>query len=226
MKKILIGGCSFSQEGGHGWKSWTDFLKDDGEEKFQIINKAQGSFGQSLIVESLLSELILRDFNIDYVIVQWSAVGRAYSTNQKDFFDRMIRQWEPQFSPHQQEYLVSGDTEGWLTNIMNTIEPKFYTASLNQILLFKSLLEVHNIPFTFFWGWEQITEDLMKKNNNLINKIYDERFWRWKENGGMMEYVIDTIGYDKGIIPNDFHPTTKGHEIFYNHIVKDIINQI
>ena len=74
MKKILIGGCSFSQSTGFpnginipNWTSWSDFLDRDYSKNFNVINKAQSSFGQSRIVESLLQELIKYDFEIDYM---------------------------------------------------------------------------------------------------------------------------------------------------------------
>lgn len=233
MKKILIGGCSFSQStafptetNNAKWVSWTNFLERDFSESYKIINKAQSSFGQSKIVESLLEELLKFNFDIDYVFIQWSAVGRAYSTNERDFFNRMIIQSEVPFSPHQHEYIINNDKEGWVTDITNTISDSFYTASLNQIFLLKSLLDNKQISYTMFWGWEQLNDDIISKNKNVIDKIYDDRFWRWKDNGGMSEYIIDNIGKENGIIPTDFHPTTKGHEFFYNTIIKDIVKNI
>lgn len=233
MKKILIGGCSFSQSTGFPtetnnakWVSWTNFLERDFSESYKIINKAQSSFGQSKIVESLLEELLKFNFDIDYVFIQWSAVGRAYSTNERDFFNRMIIQSEVPFSPHQHEYIINNDKEGWVTDITNTISDSFYTASLTQIFLLKSLLDNKQISYTMFWGWEQLNDDIISKNKNVIDKIYDDRFWRWKDNGGMSEYIIDNIGKENGIIPTDFHPTTKGHEFFYNTIIKDIVKNI
>lgn len=233
MKKILIGGCSFSQSTGFPtktnnakWVSWTNFLERDFSESYKIINKAQSSFGQSKIVESLLEELLKFNFDVDYVFIQWSAVGRAYSTNERDFFNRMITQWEVPFSPHCHEYIVNEDKEGWITNLTNQISDSFYTASLNQIFLLKSLLDSKQISYTMFWGWQQLNDDIVSKNKNVVDKIYDERFWRWKDNGGMSEYIIDNIGKENGIIPTDFHPTTKGHEFFYNTIIKDIIKNI
>lgn len=233
MKKILIGGCSFSQNTGFPtrecipkWTSWTDFLDREYNKSYTIINRAQSSFGQSRIVETLLEELLKFNFNIDYIFVQWSAVGRAYSTNERDFFNRMVVQSEVPFSPHQHEYILNNDKEGWITNVANQISDSFYTASLNHIFLLKSLLDSKNIPYTMFWGWEQLNNNTITKNKNLIDKIYDEKFWRWKNKGGMSEYIIDNIGEDTGIIKNDFHPTTKGQEFFYNTIIKDILKKI
>jgi hypothetical protein len=233
MKKILIGGCSFSQSTGFPidndipkWTSWTNFLEKDFSESYEIINRAQSSFGQSRIVESLLEELLKFEFDIDYVFIQWSAIGRAYSTNERDFFNRMIIQSEVPFSPHQHEYIVNDDKEGWITNLTNEISDSFYTASLNQIFLLKSLLDSKRIPYIMFWGWEQLNNNTITKNKNLIDKIYDERFWRWKNNGGMSDYITDNIGFEKGIIPNDFHPSTEGHKFFYNTIIKNILKTI
>lgn len=82
-RKILIGGCSFSQYqnpiNNPAWISWTNFLMDDLEPEFRIINRAQSSFGQNRIFDSMLEELIRYSFEIDYVLVQWSAVTRDIS---------------------------------------------------------------------------------------------------------------------------------------------------
>lgn len=227
MKKVLIGGCSFSQHnGGQGWTSWTDFLRDNHQDKIEVINKAQGSFGQSRIVESLLEELIKQNFQIDYCIIQWSAVGRAYSTTEKDFFERLITQYEIPFSPHRHEYMMTGDKEGWVTDLTKEIEESFYKASLTQMILMKNLLENHNIPYTMFWGWEQITPIMESNTQDLINQIYNENFWRFNQNGGMLEWIVDKIGTKNAHVSmDDFHPSTKGHELFYQEVIKPIIYQ-
>ena len=228
MKKLLIGGCSFSQYNGEqGWTSWTDFLRYNHQDHMEIINLAQGSFGQSRIVESLLEELIKHNFEIDHCIIQWSAVGRAYSTTEKDFFERMVTQYEIPFSPHRHEYMLKGDTEGWVTDLTNEIGESFYRASLTQMILMKNLLENHNIPYTMFWGWEQITPHIEQKSQDLLSQLYDQNFWRFGKNGGMLEWIIDKVGKKNAHVSmDDFHPSTQGHELFYNHIIKDILKPI
>lgn len=234
MKKVLIGGCSFSQYCGFPteqvkpiWTSWTDFFLRDYGSVFNIINCAQSSFGQSRIVETITDELIKNNFNIDYVIIQWSAVGRAYSTNEKDFFERMVKQSEVAFSPHIQEYIINNNKEGWCTNLTNQISTSFYKASLHQIFLMKSLLESKNIRYKMFWGWEQITPQIESETIQLLNLIYDETFWRVNKHGGMSEWILSNISEEEGFVGGcDFHPSTKGQEFFYNTIIKDITKTI
>lgn len=227
MKKVLVGGCSFSQHNGHqGWTAWTDFFKKEYQDQIELINVAQGSFGQALIIKTLMDELIDRDFEVDYVFVQWSAVGRAYSTNQRDFFDRIMRQGEEYFAPYEEEYVINTTGyEGWVTDITNKIDEEYYVNSIDKIILFKYLLESKNIPYTMFWGWEQITPELYQKKKKWLDIMYDENFWRFNQNGGMLEWIVDKIGKENGYAaPDDFHPSTQGHELFYNEIIKDIIN--
>lgn len=86
-KRLLIGGCSFSQHqevNNSKWISWTNLLNEELKNKFEIINKAQSSFGQNRIVDSVMEELIKHNFEIDYVIVQWSAVYRDMAHNMID----------------------------------------------------------------------------------------------------------------------------------------------
>lgn len=230
-KKVLISGCSFSEKK-HFQNSiyfpWSDFFQRDFHQKYcDVFNVAKSSYGQSMIVESLLKELIIHNFEVDYVFVQWSAIGRLYASNQKEFIETMIKQNELKFISHQHEYIskLNPNTLTGVTDLFDTIDDYLYTSSLLQILLMKNVLENHNIPYTMFWGWEQITNDIYEKNELLFSKIYDENFWRFGNHGGMSEYIIDTIGKTKGILPKDFHPTTMGQEKFYEDIIKPIANK-
>ena len=233
MKKVLIGGCSFSQkmiwENGvedGSWVAWTDLFQKEYGTTFEIINRAKSSFGQSKIVESLLDELIKYNFEVDYVIIQWSAVLRGYITHYNDFFDKITKQGEIDFLPYIHEYLSDPDKVSNVTNINDLTELTFYKASLNQIFLMKSLLEYKNIPFTMFWGWEQITPNIEFQLGDLLNQIYSDSFWRYKKHGGMNEYLIESIGETNAILHNDFHPSSKGHRFFYDNIIKELIKKI
>lgn len=234
MKKtILIGGCSFSQYQGPPdenykpkWKPWTDLLMEEFEEKFKIINRAQSSFGQGMIAQTIIEELIRYDFKVDYVVVQWSAVGRSYGMNKKDFIDRVVQNGELQFAPHLEEYVTgksAGEVTGYnpLMDIINETSSHFYSASLIKMLMLKSLLEHKNIPYTMFWGWQQITPEIAYENKKLIDLIYDDNFWRFNEHGGMNEYIVSHLGKEIGLVGGgDFHPSTAGQKFFYDNIVK------
>lgn len=220
MKTILIGGCSFSQtqnwpeEKNPIWIPWTDLLVREYGNTYNIVNLAKSSFGQSKIVESILGELIERNFNVDYVLIQWSAVGRAYATNQKDL--------DLDFITNQHEYILDTDKLGWTTDVLNQIDYSFYINSLNQIYLLKTLLKEKNIPFKMFWGWQQIT-DTVERVSRLLDLIYDNDFWRWETHGGMREYIVSKLGEKDGRGGVGLHPTTKGQAYFYNTIIKKFI---
>jgi hypothetical protein len=232
MKKILIGGCSFSQyqhqnNPHHPWLAWTDFLKKEYENQYRIINKSKSSYGQSKIVESLIEELIKHNFKIDYVIIQWSAISRAYSQNEGAFLNKILKEKELSFIAYSNDYVRSTNKPNTeITTITNTISSNFYTASLNQIFLMKTLLNSKNIPYKMFWGWEQITDELEIIHSSIINEIYDSNFWRYGKHGGMSEIISDNIGAIEGFNENDFHPSTKGQEFFYNTTIKDIVKTI
>lgn len=228
MKTLLIGGCSFSQYNIDPWISWTNLLRNEYKDQINIINRAQSSFGQSLIIQSLMDELIERDFKVDYVIIQWSAVGRAYSTNQIDFVDKIMSQGEQYFAPCAEEYVINKKGyEGWVTDINNQIDEDFYTSSIDKMILFKYLLESKNIPYTMFWGWEQLSPEFYQKKKKWIDILYDQNFWRFNGQGGMLEWIVDKLGEKNSYAaPDDFHPSTQGHELFYNHIIKDILKPI
>ena len=95
------------------------------------------------IIKSLMDELVERNFEVDYVIVQWSAVGRGYSTHQNDFLDKIINESTEHFAPYQEEYVIDDLKEGVVTNSINTVDLEYYTNSIDKIILFKYLLETH-----------------------------------------------------------------------------------
>lgn len=223
-KTILIGGCSFSQTQNwpkviksDGWIPWTDLFKREYGSFYNIVNTAKSSFGQSKIVESILKELIARNFNVDFVIIQWSAVGRAYAVNHKDL--------DLDFITNQHEYVLGTDKLGWTTDALNQIDYSFYINSLNQIYLLKTLLKEKNIPFKMFWGWQQIT-DTIEGITPLLDLIYDDDFWRWETHGGMREYIVSKLGEEDGCGGPGLHPTTNGQKYFYNTIIKNFINSL
>ena len=41
--------------------------------------------------------------------------------------------------------------------------------------------------------------------------------------GGMTEYIRENMDKDKYVSPTDMHPSTKGHEFFYNTFIKEIL---
>ena len=75
---ILIGGCSFSQSqidesDNAPWLPWSDLVQGKKE------NCATSSYGQGMIVRSIIEKIELQKFNPSFVIVQWSAVQRGLS---------------------------------------------------------------------------------------------------------------------------------------------------
>jgi hypothetical protein len=233
MKKIVVGGCSFSQTQGSfvdikniskkEWIPWTDILKEHYKDDIVLINKAKSSYGQSRIVESVLEGLLENKFEVDYVIAQFSAIGRGYSSNIDEFFKKVYED--------ETFHILLGSGENTslnhkkITNRETKVENEWYKHSILQILMLKNILQNHNIPYKFFWGWEQIDEEIWFKNNDIFEEIYDDNFWLYGEHGGMSEYIIDSIGADEGIIPNDFHPTSMGHFLFFENIIIPLIQE-
>lgn len=224
MKNILIGGCSFSERGSQLWKAWTDILEEDFKEinGYNITNVAHSSYGQSRIAESLTETLIKNDFNYDFVFVQWSAISRAYATSEKHFLTRILNQNEVDFVAHMEEYMA--DDSGWngesVTSRLYQVSNEFYKHSLMQMFLLKSLLDYKNVKYVMFWGWQQIDEKIYKNNKFLLDKIYDEKFIRFGNHGGMLEYLIENLGEDTTKrSKEDFHPSTTAHRFFYDNII-------
>ena len=107
MKKILIGGCSFSENMNgkeYRWVPWSKLLSLNSN--IEIKNTATSSYGQPKISESITNELLKNTY--DLVILQWSGISRGYKLNetpplsellgikpdkeeeQEAFFERMV----------------------------------------------------------------------------------------------------------------------------------------
>lgn len=230
MARILIGGCSFSEACvSNKWKSWTELLANDVNNKHEIINVAQSSFGQGKIAEKILERLSSPqvNFDVDMVIVQWSGVGRGYAMNEEEFIKRIFKQRESSFAPYMQEYLTDGHlNEHAVSTAANIVSKSLYKSSLTHMVYVKKLLQYYKIPHLMFWGWQQITEEIHKDNKNLLDLLYDDTFIRFGDHGGMSEYIISHLGEKDGIMPNDFHPSTAGQTLFYQNIIKPIIEKI
>ena len=215
MKKILIGGCSFTEKK-HGrgeWKPWSDLFS----EELYIRNVAQSSYGQGMISKSIVNEIEVSKFKPDFVIIQWSSIQRGYSTNLKEFFSSVVKNKETAFLTHDYEYL---NEESKMSP--QHIEDEFILASFTHILLTKNYLESKNIPYLMFWGWNQFNNVNKKLSNLFINKIYDSDWWIYGEHGGMSEFINEEIG-KSALATDGKHPSTKGHKLFYDKIIKKIL---
>lgn len=227
MKKILIGGCSFSQTQGNSdtkkWIPWSDLIDTD---TFFIKNMALSSYGQLKISETVISEIIKNNFSFDLVIIQWSAFGRGVSNNEKDFFKWVINTGQEFMLPYSNEYVNTGLKKQITTSKLNSIDALFYTASLIQIELVKTFLEYHNIKYLMFWGWEQINDRVYLKNKKIIDSIYKGSWWKFGKYGGILEYGIGVLGNDNAVIKDDFHPTTEVHKLFYENVILPKLNEL
>lgn len=215
MKKVLISGCSFTEKK-HGlgeWIPWSDLLSDE----LNIRNVAKSSYGQGMISKSIVNEIEISEFKPDFVIVQWSSIQRGYSTNLKEFFSSVVKNKETDFLAYDYEYL----NEEMKMNPQN-IEDSFILSSFTHILLTKNYLESKNIPYLMFWGWNQLDKVNKKISDLFIDKIYDSNWWIYGEHGGMSELINDEVKV--GSFASDGkHPSTKGHKLFYDKIIKEII---
>ena len=152
----------------------------------------------------------------DLVILQWSAIGRAYSVNEKQFTKRIVEDVANggiEFAPHMGEYISENGKEGWVTNVIDKISDSFYQNSLSSMIGLQSFLESQDIPYFTFWGWTQFDNELKQKFRPYLDSLYN-RNW-WKPNKSMSEYITDRYG-ENGLMGNgDFHPNSGGQRYFY-----------
>lgn len=225
MKNILIAGCSFSfsqkNQKNRKWKPYSDMIEDNFD--VTIRNEAKSSFGQSRIVDSVISSIELEEFLPDFVIIQLSAFSRGYSINQEEFIKRIIHDKSFDLSTSDED-LINQEIKDRVSYSFDIIEKSYYINSFSRTLLLKNYLQNKKIPYMMFHGWQQIDEK-SEWASVWENKIYDTNFWRHNNFGGLSEFVVDNIGELNAIVPNDFHPSTKGHRFFYEKIIYPLLKE-
>ena len=229
MKRILISGCSFSQTQIKNecsiWKPWSDLLESEIE--YNVTNVAMSSAGQGEISERLVSNIIDSENKYDLVIVQWSAIGRGYANNEIDWMERIIAGNNFQMLRNSNEYLNTGLEEQRTSDQFNEVLEEQYISSLGKIKLVQSFLENENIPYLFFWGWQQLNDNIYKKHTKLIDSIYTANWWYPNHRfEGMLQYILCEIGESKGICSDGLHPSSEGHNLFFENIIKNQIKSI
>ena len=224
---IFVNGCSFSEtQKNHNnpmWKPWSDYLCDVYSPHGQFFNTALSSNGQGKILDTTIEGIESYQGKIEMAIIQFSAISRGYGKTYNDFVAQVIESTNYQALLHQEEYML--DSTGGVTSLTKYIDMLYYKSSLCKIIAIKNYLENKKIPYLFFWGWQQITEEICKDPaiNSLLKKCYDGNWWRFGEHGGLSEWGIHQFGKDAAILPEDFHPTTLVHSSFWETIIKPII---
>ena len=230
-KSILIGGCSFSKQKGYiqngeyipggGWIPWSDLTTLEFQDSWDVHNTAKGSIGNPLIANKIMDFILTNKIKPDLVIIQWSAIGRAYSLNEKEFTKRVIEDVHNggiEFAPHMGEYISQNGDEGWVTNTLLKISENFYQNSLVSMLGLQAFLEKEHIPYFAFWGWTQFDEQLNKKLKPYLDKLYNDNWWMPEKS--MLDYIKDKHGTNGIMGGGDFHPSTLGQRYFYETVIK------
>ena len=228
--KLLIAGCSFSQSQrdnqDRDWNPWSDMV-----DVHENVNVAQSSYGQGMIAQSIVNACEVHNYKPSLAIVQWSAVQRGYSLNQKDFLEKIMINSEPQFFNYDEEYRSDNLDLGKVSNVLTRLDRNAYLSTLTHISLVQNYFESKGIKYFMFWGWGQISEHNHYKSQ--FDKLYkSSKIGEWwipnvhdsKHHLGMKEWATSKIG-SKAKIEEDFHPSTEAHEIFYKEIIEPLFKK-
>lgn len=225
-KNIIISGCSFSEyTTGEPYFTWSNYLLDEFKHKLKIYNEAKDSQGQGIIVQKVIDRIIDLKFDVDLIIIQWSAITRGFAKNEIDFIKRIIdNKSYIDFLPFSLEYYGGGDLD-YVSDSNEIIHDIYYKYSLVQMILLINFLENYNLKYKMFWGWQQISNEVEDKFKNYFDIIYNNNFWLHNRNGGMKEYCEMKIG-NLAILKNDLHPSSQAQKYFYETVIKNFINEI
>ena len=228
MKKILIGGCSFSAGGINQYHIWSEQLK--GSKLVEVKNVARGSYGQGLITQTVVDELIQSDFEYDFVIVQFSAIIRSVGGNLDEVLKKIHNNPNEDVSEYYSNVddIYNKDKNNFVSDKYSKLESSYYKSSLLKIAFLKDFLENKKIPHLFFWGWQQIDDKVYKEHKKIIDYIYDSNnWWSFEMFGGINEFNKFHLGEKEAVLSSDdFHPSKKGHKNFYRKVIRPKILEI
>jgi len=237
MKNILVVGCSYSALPIQAeYKSWTQFMNDDG---YIVDNFAEHGAGNLVIKRILQTKLSEKKY--DFVIVQWSTIDR----------------WDYPINNH---YTLTGSNpDGYKKNFYKEYYNVYASVldTLDNIVSAQLILEKYNTPYTMISmgnlfemeasvkSMQTLSEnrgnyskikinnllDTIKLNSNLDTidsslKLIDFNKFKFSSipnnyfGGGMIEFFLN-----KGDYPRfKYHYTTEQHNLFYKEFIKPILN--
>jgi len=237
MKNILVVGCSYSALPTRTeYKSWTQFMNDDG---YVVDNCSEHGAGNLVIKRILQTKLSQKKY--DFVIVQWSTVDR----------------WDYPINNH---YTLTGSNpDGYKKSFYKEYYNVYASIldTLDNIVSAQLILEKYNTPYkmismaNLFETEASVTAmnllaqhrgnyskikinnllDTIKLNSNLdtINsslKLIDFNKFKFSSTpnnyfgGGMIEFLLNKSDYPR----YKFHYTTEQHKLFYNEFIKPILD--
>lgn len=213
MKKILIGGCSFSENINnkeYEWVSWSKLLSLN--DNIEIKNTATSSYGQPKISESITNELLKNTY--DLVILQWSGISRGYKLKETPSLSDLLG-----IKTDKEE-----EIEEFFERMVDLKNIEYIKRSLIQIFLTQQFLEKINIPYISFWGWKQIDDNILNNKEvlELTKKVYNNTWILKNKNNGF----ADECGVIERRSWKDFHPTSKCHYNFYKNLQPIIENKL
>lgn len=228
MKKVLIGGCSFSAGGLNQYHIWSEQLKDS--KLVEVKNVARGSYGQGLITQTVVDELIQSDFDYDFVIVQFSAISRSVGGNLDEVLKKIHNNPNEDVSEYYSNIndIYNKDRNNFVSDKYSKLESSYYKSSLLKIAFLKDFLENRKIPHLFFWGWQQIDDKVYKEHKKIIDYVYDsDNWWSFEIFGGINEFNKFHLGEKEAVLSSDdFHPSKEGHKNFYRKVIRPKIMEI
>ena len=98
-----------------------------------------------------ISSIELQKFNPSFVIVQWSAVQRGYTSNQTDVVEAIVKNREVLFSHYDTEYWSDNVKVGYASNGFDDLTHETYVTAFTHITLLQNYLERKGIKYLFFW---------------------------------------------------------------------------
>ena len=241
IKNFIANGFSFTQTPAD-CPNWTMFVHRSLPGSVEYTNLARSGAGNDYIADSTIRYLLENrpDPSSTLVMIMWSGVSRIDLQVSQEFYD-MLLDWNSKTEISGVNYLFSGGMGSAWPSIPRSLFENIYMAmdhkslarrSLSRMVELKNFLENHgyNYKFMSYLNYWQYKEDYYSGNldfsvsyhaqgDALLDSLGQHWIWVNDEKDGLFEFA-----QERRLLGDDnFHPTSQGHELFFNNVLKSHI---
>jgi len=238
-KKFIIGGCSFTEEGG-----WADCLRDYSRQfnkNIEFVNTAIGAQGNDLIQKKCFLELVesLERYAPDEiaVFVMWSGTERkAYYIDNPQIInkdDKSILKDQHRFLNLKNQV---NEQAGWLltntlglnegvvhrTNVTLANSDKYFVHNtLENMILLQSICKLHNVKLyqNFYMSYVYSLIETVK-NDDMVRYLHKHLdYSTFIDNKNIIYEFLKTQNNDEAFLRKDNHPTKEGYDFYWEQIL-------
>jgi hypothetical protein len=237
IKNLVVSGCSFTQTP-VGYLNWSAYLRNTIPE-VNYVNHGRSGAGNNYIADSMMKYLLKEkpDPQETLIMVMWTGVTRFDFNISKDYYN-LLEGWINKEHNQDTHYVCSTGIGGLWPPVLKPLFSSLYKATdykalasntLFQMCSLKNFLENCGYRYKFMSYvnyWNQ-PKDWYSPNLDFSIGYYDGddpllsnlgNHWIWVNENKDCLYEF---AKSRNMLQEDnFHPTPKAQELFFNEIIK------